>query len=133
MHVIMQALVSLAYSKGKRWEAARLTMHSVYKWDKSLPWVEDPQDILTFLGYHFNLATRSGQNQDELIQNALQALTYALNPSPLKHSSTSTPPNLPSYAASVSCIRTTNRSNSARPPSSSSLLSATDGSTLPGT
>ena len=39
-------------------------MHSAYKRDKSLSWVEDPQDILTFLDHHFDLTT-SGENQDE--------------------------------------------------------------------
>ena len=79
-HVVMQAPVSLAYSQEKKWGAARLTMHGAYKWDKFLPWVEDPQDILTFLDYCFDLATRSGQNQDEPIQNALRALAYASGP-----------------------------------------------------
>ena len=63
----MQAPVSLAYSQGNKWEAARLTMHGAYKWDKFLLWVEDPQDTLTFLDYHFDLASRGGQNQDEPI------------------------------------------------------------------
>ena len=79
-HVVMQAPVSLAYSQEKKWEAAHLTMHGVYKWDKFLPWVEDPQDILTFLDYHFDLATHGGQNQDEPIQNTLRALAYASGP-----------------------------------------------------
>jgi hypothetical protein len=44
-----------------------------------LPWVEDPQDILTFLDHHFDLATRLGRDHDEPIQNALRALAYASN------------------------------------------------------
>ena len=127
-HVVMQAPVSLTYSQEKKWEAARLTMHGAYKWDKFLSWVEDPQDIPAFLDYHFDLATRSGQNQDEPIQNALQA-PMLLDPSRSKSSSASTRLSLPSYTVSISCIRTTSRSNSARPPSSSSLSSATDDST----
>ena len=47
---------------------------------QALPWVEDPQDILTFLDHHFDLATRGGQNQDESIQNALRVLAYASGP-----------------------------------------------------
>jgi hypothetical protein len=58
--------------------AACLTMHGTYKWDNFLPWVEDPQDILAFLGHHFGLAIQ-GENQDEPIQNALRALAYASN------------------------------------------------------
>ena len=76
-HVIMQAPVSPAYSQAKKWEASRLALHGAYKWDKFLPWVEDPQDILTFLDHHFDLATRLGQDHDEPIQNALRALAYA--------------------------------------------------------
>ena len=79
-HVVIQAPVSLAYSQEKKWNASRLTMYGAYKWDKFLPWVEDPQDILTFLDHHFDLATRGGENQDEPIQNALRALAYASGP-----------------------------------------------------
>jgi len=76
-HVVMQTPVSPAYSQEKQWEASRLAMHGAYKWDKVLPWVDDPQDILVFLKHHFDLATRGNQNQDEPIQNALRALAYA--------------------------------------------------------
>jgi len=79
-YVVMQATESIDYSQEKNWEAARLTMHGAYKWDKFLPWVEEPQDILVFLNHHFELATRGGQNQDEPIQNALRALAYASGP-----------------------------------------------------
>ena len=78
--VVMQTPVSLAYSEEKKWDASRLTMHGAYKWGKFLPWVEDPQDILTFLDHHFDLATRGGQIQDEPILNALSALAYASGP-----------------------------------------------------
>ncbi|KAF9649519.1 hypothetical protein BDM02DRAFT_3128351 [Thelephora ganbajun] len=78
-HVVMQTPVSAAYSQEKKWEASRLTMHGAYKWDKYLPWVGEPRDILTFLDRHFDLATREDQNQDEPIQNALRALAYAAN------------------------------------------------------
>ena len=76
-HIIMQAPISPVYTQEKKWDASRLAMHGAYKWDKFLPWVEDPQDILTFLDHHFDLATRGGENQDEPIQNALRALAYA--------------------------------------------------------
>ena len=79
-HVVMQTPVSLAFSQEKKWEASRLAMHGAYKWDKVLPWVEDPHDILLFLDHHFYLATRGDQNQDEPIQNALRALAYASGP-----------------------------------------------------
>lgn len=77
--VIMQAPISFSFSQEKKWEAARLAVHGAYKWDKFLPWVDDPQDILVFLDHHFDLATRGGEDQDEPIQNALRALAYASN------------------------------------------------------
>jgi hypothetical protein len=79
-HIVMQAPLSPAYSQEKMWQAARLAVYGAYKWDKFLPWVEDPQHILTFLDHHFDLATIGGQNQDEPIQYALRALGYASTP-----------------------------------------------------
>ena len=79
-HVVMQTPVSLVYSQEKKWAASRLAIHGAYKWDKSLPWVDDPQHILLFLDHHFDLATRGDKNQDESIQYALRALAYASSP-----------------------------------------------------
>ena len=79
-HVVMQAPLSPAHSQEKKWQAARLAMYGAYKWDRYLPWVEDPQDVLTFLYHHFDLATIGGQNQDEPIQYALGSLGYASSP-----------------------------------------------------
>jgi len=70
----MQASITGANSE-KKWEASRLTLHNVCKGDKFLPRVEDPRNILTFLSYHFELATTRGKNQDEPIKNALCALS----------------------------------------------------------
>jgi len=78
-HVVMKAPVSPTYSQDKKWEASRRTIHGAYKWDQFMPSVGDPHDILTFLDHHFDLAT-GGENQDEPIQNALQALAYASGP-----------------------------------------------------
>ena len=77
---VMQTPVSPAYSKEKKWKASRLTMHGAYKRNESLPPVGDPQDILTFLGHHFDLAAKGGESQDEPIQDALCALAYASDP-----------------------------------------------------
>lgn len=47
-HVIMHTPVSYDFT-AKKWKTARLTLHGVaYKWDKSLPWVKGPRDILAF-------------------------------------------------------------------------------------
>ena len=79
-HIFMQTPVSLAFSQEKKWAASRLAMHGAYKWDKVLPWVEDPRDILVFLNHHFDLAAQGSQDQDESIQYALRALAYASSP-----------------------------------------------------
>ena len=86
--ILMQAPASL--SSQKKWEASRLAMHGAYKGDKFLPWVEDPQDILTFLDHHFKLA--SDQNQDEPIQDALHALAYASSPATVEALNRFNPP-----------------------------------------
>ena len=78
-HVIMQAQVHPTYAE-RKWEASRLAMEGAYKWDEVLPPVGDPQDVLTFLNYHFS---STAQYQDEPIQNALRALgsipSHAMN------------------------------------------------------
>ena len=79
-HVVMQTPLSDTYTQEKKWDAARLAMYGAYKWDKFLPWVEDPKDILAFLDHHFDLAARLGENHDEPIQYALRALAYASGP-----------------------------------------------------
>ena len=82
-HVIMHTPISLACSEEKKWAASRLAMHSAYNRDKFLPWVEDPQDVLTFLAHHFDSAINGG-SQDEPIQNGLRALAYASSPVTIK-------------------------------------------------
>jgi hypothetical protein len=79
-HVIMDASVPETYMDQK-WEAARLTIHSAYKGGKFKPRVENQsKHILLFLNYHFGLATRPGQDQDESIRIALHALICTSNP-----------------------------------------------------
>ena len=76
----MRAPVSPTYPQGLKWSVSHLTMRSAYKWDQLLPPVEDPDDILTFLDYHFQLVIDGVQDLDEPIQNALSALGYASSP-----------------------------------------------------
>ena len=78
-HIIMQAPVSLTFPEWKKWEASRLAMYGAYKSDKFLPRVRDPQDIFTFLDYHFRLT-----NQDEPVQNALRALACVSYPASIE-------------------------------------------------
>ena len=82
-HVVMRVPLSPAYSEEKKWKAARLALHGAYKSDKVLPWVEDPEDILSFLSHHFELAEETN-NQDEPIQDALRALAYASTPATIE-------------------------------------------------
>ena len=111
-HVVMQAPVSPAYSQEKKWEASRRTMHAAYKWDKFLPWVEDPHDILTFLSHHFDLAT-GGENQDEPIQNALRALAYASGPVAVE-ALKNFDPTKPSFVSGIRYVFQNNRPSELR-------------------
>ena len=63
----------------EKWEASRLALYGAYK-GGYLPPVDDPQDVLTFLNYHFGLALQD-ENQDEPIQNALCVLAHVSDPS----------------------------------------------------
>lgn len=83
-HVIMQAPVSGAYSEEKKWQASRFALLGAYPWGKKngAP-VDDPQDILTFLNHHFELAAK-GEDQSRSIGNALYALAYASSPTTIE-------------------------------------------------
>jgi len=82
--VIMDTPISLAFPAKKKWTAARFAMNGSYKWDKFLPWVEDPSHILTFLNHHFELITKSDENWEIPIQNALRAFAYASGPTTIE-------------------------------------------------
>ena len=122
--VLMQAPVSPTYSKEKKWDGSRLAIHGAYKGDNSLPWVEDPQDVLTFLGQHLDLATTGGENQDEPIQDVLRALAYASSPATIEALKDFDP------TVSATFTRTTSRSSFAELLSSSFLSSVTSSLTL---
>ena len=83
-------------------------MHGAYKRDKFLPLIEDPHDIITFLDHRFDLATRGGQNQDEPIQDALRALTYASRPVAIEALKRFDPTG-PSFVRGVCCVFQGNR------------------------
>ena len=73
---LFHAIMASSVPEDTKWEAARLTMNGAYNWDKYLPWVEEPKDVLAFLEYHFERQAK-GENQDTPITNALRALAYA--------------------------------------------------------
>ena len=83
-HVVMQAHVSPEYSQEKKWNASRLTIHGAYKRNQPFPLDDDPQDLLTFLAHHFDLAIGRGENQDEPIHDALCVLAYVSDPATIK-------------------------------------------------
>ena len=58
-----------------KWNVARQAMHGAFKWDGYYPMVSGPDEILSFLGHHFELQAK-GENQDEAIQYAIRALAF---------------------------------------------------------
>lgn len=58
-----------------KWDAARLAIHGAFKWDGYYPMVSGPQEVLSFLEYHFDLQAK-GENQDEVIEYAIRALAF---------------------------------------------------------
>lgn len=78
--LVVRAPISLTYPEEKKWEVSRLIIHNAHKWVDFSPRIEDPQEILTFLKHHFDLATKGGQSQDEPIRSALCLLVHASGP-----------------------------------------------------
>lgn len=58
-----------------KWDAARLAIHGAFKWEGYYPMVSSPQEVLSFLEYHFDLQVK-GENQDDDIQYAVRALAF---------------------------------------------------------
>ena len=83
-HVVMHTPISDAYSRVKRWQAARHAMHGACKWDGGLERLDDPQDILTFLNCHISLIPRPKKIRDEAIQNAMRAVAYDPGPATIE-------------------------------------------------
>jgi hypothetical protein len=60
---LFHTIMASGVAGDKTWEAARLTVNGAYDWDKYLPWVEDPRDVLAFLELHFEIQA-NGETQD---------------------------------------------------------------------
>jgi hypothetical protein len=73
---LFHTIMASGVAGDKKCEAARPTMNGAYSWDKYLPWVEDPKDVLVFLEHHIELQA-NGETQDIPITNAPRALAYA--------------------------------------------------------
>ena len=86
-HVVMKSSVSDAHFQDAKWRAARYAIHGAYKSGEFQPWVEDPNNVLTFLDHHFTSHLRTSQyyyNYNTPIQDALCALAYASDPATIE-------------------------------------------------
>ena len=75
---LFRVILASSFDKEDIWKASRFAVHGAYKWDRFLPWVQDPNDLIKFLSHHFTL---QGKGEDEVvgepIQDTLRALAYA--------------------------------------------------------
>lgn len=75
---LFRTIIVSSFDKEDLWKAARFAVHGAYKWDRFLPWVQDPNDLIKFLSHHFELQAKG---EDEIavepIQDTLRALAYA--------------------------------------------------------
>jgi len=75
---LFRVILASSFDKEDIWKASRFAVHGAYKWDRFLPWVQDPNDLLKFLAHHFTIQAK-GENEvsAEPIQDTLRALAYA--------------------------------------------------------
>lgn len=75
---LFRTILASSLDKEDIWKASRLAVHGAYKWDRFLPWVQDPDDLLKFLAHHFSIQAK-GEDEvaGEPIQDTLRALAYA--------------------------------------------------------
>ena len=77
-YALFRTIIVSPFDKEDIWKASRFAVHGAYKWDRFLPWVQDPSDLLKFLSHHLDLQAR-GEHEiaEEAIQDTLRALAYA--------------------------------------------------------
>jgi len=75
---LFRTILASPFDKEDIWKASRFTVHGAYKWDRFLPWVQDPNDLIKFLAHHFSIQAK-GEDEiaSEPIQDTLRALAYA--------------------------------------------------------
>lgn len=75
---LFRVILASPFDKENIWKAARFAVHGAYKWDRFLPWVQDPNDLIKFLEHHFSIQAK-GEDEiaGEPIQDTLRALAYA--------------------------------------------------------
>ena len=75
---LFRVILASSFDKEDMWKACRFAVHGAYKWDRFLPWVQDPNDLIKFLTHHFAIQTKG---DDEIardsVQDTLRALAYA--------------------------------------------------------
>ena len=77
---LFHVVLSSSFDEGEIWAAARLAGHGAYKWDQYLPWVNNPDDALKFLLYHFAIQAEGGDDVAmQPIEDMLRAIAYASN------------------------------------------------------
>lgn len=75
---LFRVIIASSFDKEDMWKASRFAVHGAYKWDRFLPWVQDPSDLIKFLSHHFDIQAK-GEDEiaGEPIQDTLRALAYA--------------------------------------------------------
>lgn len=75
---LFRAILVSSFDKEDIWKACRFAVHGAYKWDRFLPWVQDPNDLIKFLTHHFAIqANGEDETAREPVQDTLRALAYA--------------------------------------------------------
>ena len=75
---LFRVILTSSFDKEDMWKASRFAVHGAYKWDRFLPWVQDPDDLIKFLAHHFTIqATGEDEIAREPVQDTLRALAYA--------------------------------------------------------
>ena len=75
---LFRAILASSFDKEDIWKASRFAIHGAYKWDRFLPWVQDPNDLIKFLTHHFSIQAEGEDDiASEAIRDALRALAYA--------------------------------------------------------
>ena len=82
---LFRVILSSSFEKERIWEAARFAFHGAYSWDRYLPWVEDPNDVIEFLAHHFAIQAKGEDGvAAQPIEDVLRAVAYASNETTLK-------------------------------------------------
>lgn len=77
---LFRVILSSSFEEEELWTAARFALHGAYKWDRFLPWVEDPDDILKCLTHHLTIQAKGEvEIARQPIEHVMRAIAYASN------------------------------------------------------